>query len=75
MGIIIVILFIRQMDDKPLKWMWLAITLSFAFYIPVVLFADKYTIIGMLMLPKTIMYMWAIWMGFVITRKDLEYIK
>ena len=75
MGIIIVVLFFLERKDKQYRFMWLAITLSFAFYIPVVLWADKFTIIGMLMLPKTIMYMWAIWMGFVITRKDLEYIK
>lgn len=64
MGIIIVILFARKMDDKPFRFMWIAITLSFAFYIPVVLLADKYPLVGMLMLPKTIMYMWMVWMGF-----------
>ena len=69
MGIIIVVLFFLKRNDKPFRFMWLAITLSFAFYLPVVLWADKYTIIGMLMLPKTIMYMWAIWMGYWESRK------
>lgn len=69
MGIIIVVLFFLKRDDKPFRFMWLAITLSFAFYIPVVLWADQFAIIGMLMLPKTIMYMWAIWMGFWEARK------
>ena len=40
--------------------MWLAITLSFLFYIPVVLFAQTMPMIGMLMLPKTCMYVWMI---------------
>ena len=44
--------------------MWLAITLSFAFYVPVVLWADVYPIIGTLMIPKTIAYVWVVWMGF-----------
>ena len=47
-------------NDKPLKLMWLAVTLSFLFYIPVVLFAQTMPMIGMLMLPKTCMYVWMI---------------
>ena len=70
MGIIIVVLFFIQRKDKPFRFMWLAITLSFAFYIPVVLWADVNSIIGMLMLPKTIMYMWAITMGYLLSRKN-----
>lgn len=38
--------------------MWLAILLSFAFYLPVVLFANKNPKTGMLMFPKTCMYLW-----------------
>lgn len=45
-----------------LRWIWLAIALSFAFYIPVVLGAHKYRMLGMLMLPKTLMYLWILWM-------------
>ena len=41
-------------DDKPLKFAWLAVTLSFAFYLPVVLWSQ--------MLPKTCMYIWLILM-------------
>ena len=44
--------------------MWLAIVLSFGFYIPVVLFADAIPLIGMLMIPKTLAYVWVVWMGF-----------
>ncbi len=64
MGLIMVILYFKKRADKNFKWMWLAITLSFAFYIPVVLWADVSPMIGMLMLPKTCMYIWAVVMGF-----------
>ncbi len=61
LGILTVVLWLRSAkNDKPLKLMWLAITLSFLFYIPVVLFAQTMPIIGMLMLPKTCMYVWMI---------------
>ncbi len=35
-----------------------AVLLSFGFYLPVVLAAHKYRMLGMLMLPKTCMYLW-----------------
>lgn len=39
-------------------WMWLAILLSFAFYLPVVLWVNRNPKIGMLMLPKSCTYLW-----------------
>lgn len=63
LGLVMVALFFSKRDDKPYKWMWLAIVLSFAFYLPVVLWADVSPMIGMLMLPKTCMYMWIVVMG------------
>lgn len=61
LGILTVVLWLRSAkNDKPLRLMWLAVTLSFLFYIPVVLFAQTMPIIGMLMLPKTCMYVWMI---------------
>lgn len=61
LGILTVLLWLRSAkNDKPLKLMWLAVTLSFLFYIPVVLFAQTMPMIGMLMLPKTCMYVWMI---------------
>jgi len=42
----------------PLRLLWLAVALSFAFYLPVVLFARKYPAVGMLMIPKTCCYVW-----------------
>lgn len=63
-GIIMIILYFKERKDSAFKWMWLAITLSFAFYIPVVLWSDLSPMVGMLMLPKTCMYVWAICMGY-----------
>ena len=61
LGIMTVVLWFRSAKaDKPLRLMWLAVTLSFLFYIPVVLFAQTIPMIGMLMLPKTCMYVWMI---------------
>lgn len=59
LGILIIVLFFRSAKahtDSAFRWMWLTIVLSFAFYIPVVLWADVYPMIGMLMIPKTCAY-------------------
>lgn len=65
MGLIIITLFGRSAKEHTdsFKHMWLAVTLSFLFYIPVVLWADAVPIIGMLMIPKTLAYVWIVWMG------------
>ena len=45
---------------------WLLITLSFLFYIPVAVAASLVPMLGMLMLPKTVCYMvliWTFWKG------------
>lgn len=66
MGIIIIIIFaqqIKKQHDEIFKYMPLAITLSFLFYIPVVLFAERIPLIGMLMIPKTLAYVWIVSMG------------
>lgn len=54
----------RLNKDKTFKYMYLAILLSFAFYIPVVLFARMFPMVGMLMIPKTICYVWIAVMGY-----------
>lgn len=67
MGLIIIVLFYKsakENKDTAFKFMWLTIVLSFAFYIPVVLWADSIPGIGMLMMPKTIAYVWTIWIGY-----------
>ena len=50
--------FLQRSAESGLELMWLAIALSFAFYVPVVLWANKHPKVGMLMLPKTCMYLW-----------------
>jgi len=67
LGIIIIIIYFQmtgKKNDKTFRFLWLAVLISFSFYIPVVLWADLYPLIGMLMLPKTCAYVWLIWMGF-----------
>lgn len=65
LGMIVMILFIQQRNEvmNIFNNMWIAIFLSFAFYLPVALFVGKKPRLGMLMLPKTCMYVWMICMG------------
>ncbi|MEG1469101.1 MAG: hypothetical protein RSC31_00520 [Anaerovoracaceae bacterium] len=67
MGVMVIVLFYqstRNSADRPFRHMWLTIVLSFAFYIPVVLFADTIPAIGALMVPKTCAYVWTVLIGF-----------
>jgi hypothetical protein len=58
-GVIVAVLFFLQRSNlSGLSLMWLAISLSFAFYLPVVVLANRNPKIGMLMLPKTCSYLW-----------------
>ena len=71
-GIILIVLFAREAkraNDRVFRFMWLAITLSFLFYIPVVLFAEMIPMIGMLMIPKTLAYVWIVVMGLSLYRQ------
>ncbi len=66
LGVAIIGLFLmsaRKAGDREFRFMWLTIVLSFAFYIPVVLFAAKVPLIGMLMIPKTCAYVWTVLIG------------
>ena len=67
LGLLIILLFYksaRKNKDLEFKNMWLTIVLSFGFYIPVVLFADRIPMIGMLMIPKTCAYVWTVLIGY-----------
>lgn len=67
MGLIVLVIsfiYARRQEDTYYKHMWLAITLSFAFYVPVVLFAKAIPVIGALMIPKTLAYVWIVVMGY-----------
>ena len=73
MGLIIIVLFYKsakENHDTSFRWMWLTIVLSFAFYIPVVLWADVITMIGMLMIPKTCAYVWTVLIGYKAMKKE-----
>jgi hypothetical protein len=73
LGAVIVSIYLKEArNDKPFRFMWLAITLSFLFYIPVVLFADAYPMIGMLMIPKTCAYVWIVVMGYRAAKKEIN---
>lgn len=63
MGIIIIVIFVqeaRRSNDKIFRFMPAAVALSFGFYLPVVLFGGIAPVIGMLMIPKTLAYVWVI---------------
>lgn len=67
MGIIIICIFYSETKkhaDNNFKYMWLAVTLSFALYMPVVLWATTIRWIGILMIPKTLAYVWIVFMGY-----------
>ena len=73
LGIIVIVIFaqkIRKTGDRHFRFMPLAIILSFAFYIPVVLFAETYPIVGALMIPKTLAYFWIVLMGYRLPKND-----
>lgn len=73
LGLLIIILFYhsaKEHNDRPFRWMWLTIVLSFGFYIPVVLWADTIPLIGMLMIPKTCAYVWTVLIGYFAMRKE-----
>ncbi|MEA4913051.1 MAG: hypothetical protein VB061_00560 [Christensenella sp.] len=75
MGVLLIVLFAQEAkraNDRVFRHMWLAITLSFAFYIPVVLFAEKIPMIGMLMIPKTLAYVWVVVMGLNLYRQTKQ---
>lgn len=66
MGILLIVVFAQEAkraNDRVFRFMWLAITLSFLFYLPVVLFAEVFPLVGMLMIPKTLAYVWIVVMG------------
>ncbi len=71
LGLLTVLLWlISAKGDKPLRFAWLAVTLSFLFYLPVVLWAQQIPLIGMLMLPKTCMYIWLILMFYKVEKES-----
>lgn len=75
LGLLIIVLFYqsaKKNKDTAFRWMWLTIVLSFGFYIPVVLWADAYPLVGMLMIPKTCAYVWTVLIGYNAMKKELK---
>ena len=67
LGLLIIVLFYRsaqEKQDRDFRFLWLTVVLSFACYIPVVLFADAIPAVGTLMIPKTCAYVWTVWIGY-----------
>ena len=65
MGLLIILIFaqeIRKTGDTIFRFMPLAVALSFGFYLPVVLLSGTLPVIGMLMIPKTLAYVWIVLM-------------
>lgn len=72
MGVLIIVLFAgeaKKANDKVFRFMPLAVILSFGFYIPVVLFGSAVPLLGMLMIPKTLAYVWIVLMGWQLFRQ------
>lgn len=75
MGILVIVLFYKEakaQNDRAFRHMWLTIVLSFAFYIPVVLWADAAPLVGMLMIPKTCAYVWTVLIGYWAMKKEVK---
>lgn len=72
LGLIDIVLFFRSAwhQDRPFRWLWLTIVISFAMYIPVVLWAHSMPAIGLLMIPKTCAYVWTILIGYQAMTKE-----
>ena len=70
LGILIIVLYFRnRKKDLTFSRIWLYVLLSFAFYIPVAVFAGALPMLGMLMLPKTICYLFIIFTFYKAVRR------
>ncbi|MBQ3934456.1 MAG: hypothetical protein II715_01455 [Clostridia bacterium] len=73
LGLVIICLFFsRRKQIRAFRPMWILISLSFLFYIPVAVAAGLVPILGMLMLPKTVCYMIMICLFYVYAKKSGE---
>lgn len=67
LGILVVYLILKKAyenNDVVFKKIGIAVIISFACYIPVVLLASTYRLIGILMIPKTIAYLYIVYIGY-----------
>lgn len=73
MGLIIILLFAQEVKytgDRVFRFMPLAVALSFGFYLPVVLFSGTVPAVGMLMIPKTLAYVWVVVMCLSLSKSN-----
>jgi len=73
LGVLMVVLafiWAKENGDKRFSLAWLAITLSFAFYAVTVVGTKFVTALGMMMIPKTVCYVWLLVMGLVAVLKE-----
>ncbi|HAH97376.1 MAG TPA: hypothetical protein DHD79_11755 [Firmicutes bacterium] len=67
LGAIIVYISLKEAkrhSDNVFRKIGIAVIISFACYLPVVLFANTFSLIGILMIPKTIAYLWVVYIGY-----------
>lgn len=77
LGILVVYLILKKATknkDKIFRNIGIGIIISFTCYVPVVLFAATYRLVGILMIPKTLAYLWIVYIGYK-ERNQLEIIK
>lgn len=75
MGVIMIYIMYKEAskhNDRDYKFMALAVFLSFALYIPVVLWGTVYRLVGILMIPKTLAYVWVVLIGYNHFRKEVR---
>lgn len=75
MGLIMIYLLYSygaKYKDNNYKNLGIAVILSFAFYAPVVLWGQENFLVGMLMIPKTLAYVWVVLIGY---KEFKEYLK
>lgn len=64
LGILLIYWSYNERAKEGLRHMWLLIFLSFLFYIPVVLWSEQFPIVGALMMPKTVAYLFIVVLGY-----------
>lgn len=64
MGVLLIYWTFKQKDKPGLQHMSLLVFLSFAFYLPVVLWSDTVPAVGALMMPKTMAYLFLVILGY-----------
>ena len=71
LGCLVIALYYGTRQEAPrFRFVWLYITLSFLFYLPVAVGASLVPMLGMLMLPKTICYLFLVWTFRMAVLKD-----